>query len=151
MAREEETKELPNGPTGGAVLATHFVVLGIAALLILVRVVLRLRVQRGSLLVSDGLLFLAWGAAIATAAFDVVLYHHGLLMPYVTYGLKGWRPTSMQHLEYVLEVGFRFRLLFLLSLCVRLADNRVLDRETTEQVEAHRRHKGTGSVGHDAV
>lgn len=119
MARQNETKDLPNGPTGGAVLATHFVVLGIAALLILVRVVLRLRVQRGSLLVSDALLFLAWGAAVATAAFDVVLYHHGLLMPFVTYGLKGWTPPDFPTLEYVLEVGFRFRCCF-----VPLADNR---------------------------
>lgn len=108
MARENETKDLPNGPTGEAVLAMHFVLLGIAAILILIRVVLRLRVQRGSLLISDGLLFLAWGAGAATASFDVVLHVHGLLQPQVTYGLKGWTPPDMKTFEYVLQVGFRF-------------------------------------------
>ncbi|KAM7205413.1 hypothetical protein V8F20_003182 [Naviculisporaceae sp. PSN 640] len=93
-----------NGPSGDAVLATHGTLLGISLLLIIIRVVLRLRIQRSRLLISDGLLVLAWCAGFATASFDVYFKSVGVLRPHISYLLVGWEETDPAVIEYVLKV-----------------------------------------------
>lgn len=66
--------------------------------------ILRLRIQRSRLLISDALLVLAWFAGFATAAFDVYYKSVGILEPHVSYLLVGWDETDPAAIEYALQV-----------------------------------------------
>ncbi|KAK4214620.1 hypothetical protein QBC37DRAFT_314074 [Rhypophila decipiens] len=108
-----------HGPTGSAVLATHGTLLGISLILIITRIVLRVRVQRSALLISDALLVLAWCAGAATASFDVYYKTIGVLEPHISYTFVGWDETNPEVIEYALKVTWFgvFPFFFALYLC----------------------------------
>ncbi|KAJ4212889.1 hypothetical protein BFJ63_vAg17382 [Fusarium oxysporum f. sp. narcissi] len=68
-----------HAPTPAAVLISEWLLLSIAATMILARLWLRIRINRQRLLLSDVFICLAWFSAVASASVDVYLKCVGIL------------------------------------------------------------------------
>ncbi|KAF5027609.1 hypothetical protein F66182_279 [Fusarium sp. NRRL 66182] len=98
------TKAFPP-PTGAAVLGTTFGLLAIVAIIVAVRILHRLRIQKARLLLSDYLMILALCAAITCASFDVVFWKNGVLRPGISVGFENYNPGETV-VEYIYKMSW---------------------------------------------
>ncbi|KAH7139747.1 hypothetical protein B0J13DRAFT_67579 [Dactylonectria estremocensis] len=90
-------------PSGPAVLAVIYTLIGIAAALVAARIYLRLKLQRRRLQASDLWMIAAWCAAFTTSTFDIVIYVNGILRADLNYTLVNYT-GSLEKLEYLLRI-----------------------------------------------
>ncbi|KAH8729887.1 hypothetical protein BGZ61DRAFT_492057 [Ilyonectria robusta] len=81
------------GPGAAAVLVSQWILITIAAVVVLARVYLRLKIQKRKILSSDLLMCAAWVSAVATASFDIKFATMGALEPKVKTTLAGYDGT----------------------------------------------------------
>ncbi|KAH7198560.1 uncharacterized protein B0J16DRAFT_379006 [Fusarium flagelliforme] len=77
-------------PSGAAVLAVVFTLVGVAFVILVARIYLRLVIQKQKLIAADWLRILAWLSALATASSDIVYAVEGSLDPANNYTLVNW-------------------------------------------------------------
>lgn len=68
------------------------------------RVYLRLIIQDLPLNASDILVCAAWATSVISASFDIVFQKLGVLRPYVSYNLDGYRGTP-EEVEFIWKVS----------------------------------------------
>ncbi|KAF7555856.1 hypothetical protein G7046_g6458 [Stylonectria norvegica] len=94
-----------SSPGAGPVIASQWVLITIAAVVIIARLNLRVRIQRRTLLRSDFLMCAAWFCALFCAGFNVALAELGALNKPVKATLQGYEGTP-EHLILVLKMFF---------------------------------------------
>ncbi|KAH7120492.1 hypothetical protein EDB81DRAFT_914107 [Dactylonectria macrodidyma] len=94
---------MPLRPSGPAVLAVIYTLIGVATFLIAARIYLRLKIQRRKLQASDLWIIAAWCAAFTTSTFDIVIYVKGILRADINYTLVNYT-GSLEKLEYLLRI-----------------------------------------------
>lgn len=97
-----------NGPSGASVVATEWALLGAAAVLISARLYLRLNITRRRLTHSDAFICLAWIAAAAYNAFDILYLALGVMEPHVDGALSNFQrdpETDAQTLQTIQMVS----------------------------------------------
>ncbi|TQN68167.1 hypothetical protein CSHISOI_07300, partial [Colletotrichum shisoi] len=82
------------------------------------RIYLRLVIQDLPLIASDILVCTAWTTSVVSASFDIVFHKLGVLRPYVSYTLEGFRGTP-EEVEFVwkLQWGGQFPFFTAFYLC----------------------------------
>ncbi|KAH6985159.1 hypothetical protein EDB80DRAFT_624701 [Ilyonectria destructans] len=87
-----------HAPTPAAVLISEWLLLSIAAVMILARLYLRLKINRQTLLLSDVFICLAWFSAAATSSVDIYLKYVGVLRQDEDAFLRGYAgdPNTLQ-------------------------------------------------------
>ena len=94
----------PPGPYPAGLLVPQWGLIIASFIVILLRLNLRLRIQRISLMASDYLMCCAWLCAVATASFDIVFARMGVLDPNIDYFLTRYQGTP-EEIEYILKVS----------------------------------------------
>lgn len=94
----------PAGPTAVGLLVPQWLLIAVSLIVILLRLNLRLKVQRTSLTVSDYFMCAAWLSAVATASFDIEFARMGVLDPEMDYLLIQYRGPP-EDIEYILKVS----------------------------------------------
>ncbi|KAL8382183.1 hypothetical protein RB595_006119 [Gaeumannomyces hyphopodioides] len=79
------------GPGGVVVLVSQWLLISIAAAIIVARLWLRVMIQRRRMWASDILMVLAWLASVATASTDIVFFRLGALEPHVDSFLRQYK------------------------------------------------------------
>ncbi|KAL8408381.1 hypothetical protein RB594_006986 [Gaeumannomyces avenae] len=102
------------GPGGEAVLVSQWLLISISAAIIAARLWLRVVVQRRRLWASDILMFLAWLASAATAAFDIVFFRMGALEPHIDTFLRQYE-GSVEDVILILKLFWISTIPFILT------------------------------------